>query len=84
METFQQYLVSLQKGDAILDSEVEKSKKSILEAVKKSIDKKAIVGKLMEKQAQGFRAQIQALDNADHLKKISKADYHGGKRKLLV
>lgn len=55
-----------------------------MEAVKNSIDKKAIVGKLMEKQVEGIRTQIQSLDNADHLKKIGKQDYFSSKRKLLV
>lgn len=84
LETFQNFLQNCQKGDQILDSQIEKSKKEIMDAVKNAFDKKAIMASVMENQVAGYRSQIKILDDAYNLKKIADSEYFGNKRKLLV
>ena len=84
LKTFQHYLGNLQKGDQILESAIEKSKKQIIEACKNSIDKESIMGQLMEGQVKGIRAAISELDKAYQLKKIPENHYFIRRRQLLV
>lgn len=60
----------MQKGDKILESEVEKSRQQILDACRTSINKETIMGQLRDGQVKGIRENINRLDQAHHLKKI--------------
>ena len=71
-------------NNSVLQSEIEKSKRSIFEAFKSEFKKDEIVEKLLTEQVKGTRNKIKDLDHKYQIKSIAEADYVSNKRKMIV
>lgn len=71
-------------NNSLLESEIEKTKRSIFEAFKSEFNKDEVVDKLLSEQVKGTRNRIKGLDNQYHLKQIPEIEYVSKKRKMIV
>jgi hypothetical protein len=60
-------------NNSVLESEIEKTKRSLFEAVKLQFNKEEVIEKLLSEQAKGTRTTISELEKRFHLKTMSEA-----------
>ena len=74
----------MQKGDKLLDSQIEKSKQQILKACSETFNMEEITNSLLTTQAKGLREKLKELQKSMDLGKIGEAEYVKNKRGIIV